>query len=416
MINKEFKTKVRQETGSTSMDTVTRVRGLRNVVVIAACLAVCMISLGCEKEKPKPKDAVELTSPITENKTLKDLGLPIDYYFNGDVLEVKNNAILTIEDSVTIQFRSANGSLFVTDGATIKALGTAEKRIQFIGASNAKGSWHGVYVETMTDNQFVYCDFLNAGIDRVNCAALYLLHAKASITNCKFTNGSGYGLYVHNYAGDVQLTAFNNNVFENFDLPPVYIYNSNLKQLEKFDMTSDFTKNAKAYIELDSPEMDGNVTINQTTVPFYFDSSPLDINHTLTINEGVTIYMRGWFGGIPYADGRLMINGTAARKVKITRLPGETDNWDCIDGTWLAGSVIKHCILEYGGEFEIHGVIFAPGGTDLTLENVEFKNSKTYDGVIPYSTNCIIRHNNITYSRPTGNIWFHDDTLLDAFP
>ena len=402
---------------------------LRNMVKTVAILAgiSSMMLLGCEKppiDEPTPKDAIELKSPITENKTLKDLGLPIDYFYNGDVLlEVKNGATLTIEDSVTIQFRKAGGGIHVIDGATIKTLGTAEKRIQFIGASNTKGAWRGVKVETMTDNQFVYCDFLNAGVDLPGIAGLYLFHAKASITHCKFTNGSGHGLYVHNYENDCQLTTFNNNVFENFDLPPVYIYNSNLKQLEKFDMTSDFTKNAKAYIEIDNREMVGNVTINQTTVPFYFNNI-LDINHTLTINEGVTIYMPQYigFGGDPFSpDSRLMINGTAAKKVKITRLPGETDNWGCINGQWLPGSVIKHCILEYGGEFDHQGVIFAPNGTDITLENVEFKNTKTYDGVIPFSDyNYVIRHSNITYSRPSGNVWDGhrepNNEVIDAFP
>ena len=62
MVKKEFKTEIRQETGSTSKDTVKRVRGLRNVVIIVACLAVTsMVFLGCnKKEDPtnKPDDPV----------------------------------------------------------------------------------------------------------------------------------------------------------------------------------------------------------------------------------------------------------------------------------------------------------------------------------------------------------------------
>ena len=239
---------------------------------------------------------------------------------------------------------------------------------------------------------------------------------------------------MHNYEGDCQLTAFNNNTFEDFDLAPVYIYAANLKQLEKFDMTSDFTKNKKAYIELNRPDMGGNVTINQTTVPYYFDCNrALDINHILTINEGVTIYMNDDSFFIGYDGGRLMINGTAAKKVKITRLPGATYYWSHIDTGGetggLSGSVIKHCIFEYGGLYSFMGVIFVTGGTNITFENVEFKNSKTYDAVVP-TNNCDynINHSNITYSRSSANVYLYGGTyhlegcenehpvILDEFP
>jgi len=373
---------------------------------------------------PKP---VVLKSPITENTTLVDLGLPVDYVYLGDTelpLSVENNATLTIEPGVTIQFpllpsESVRYALVIRDGATIKANGTSEKRIQFVGETNEKGSWKGIRVESMTDNQFAYCDFLNAGVDLPNCAALYLFPAKASITHCKFTNGKGYGLYLHNFGGDCQLTAFNNNVFEDFDEAPLYIYFAKLEQLDKFDMTSDFTKNKKAYIQLDRPQMDGDVTINQTTVPYYFDDYIVEINHTLTINEGVTIYMGegGRLVGDPHVDSRLMINGTAAKKVKITRLPGETDNWDGIECGWLPGSVIKHCILEYGGNFTT-GVIFLPVRSNLTLDNVEFRHTKTYDAVIPSGCRYIdiyVKHSNITYSRPSGNVHLEDWNIPPDF-
>ena len=116
--------------------------------------------------KPDPtKQPVELKSPITENTTLKDLGLDVDYFYAGnDQLSVENNAVLTIEPGVTIQFTNAGrrGGIIIKAGATIKAIGAATNRIQFIGTNNEKGSWVGINVESNTDNQFAYCDFLNA--------------------------------------------------------------------------------------------------------------------------------------------------------------------------------------------------------------------------------------------------------------
>jgi hypothetical protein len=406
------------------------------------------ITISCNNDKIEirvtqkgiAENPIELKSPITQNTTLKDLGLPVDYVYKSEGIElltVENNATLTIEPGVTIQFSNPWDEIrgmIIADGATIKANGTSEKRIQFIGANNEKGSWIGITLKSKTDNQFSYCDFVNAGWDLVNTAGLYLSGdgngSKSGITHCKFTNGSGYGLY--SGSGDCELTAFNNNVFEDFDFPPVYFYVANLKQLEKFDMTSDFTKNKKPYIEVHRPVMDRDVTIHQTTVPYYFNSGyHTDIDHTLTINEGVTICLNeeGGFGCYNDRNGRLMINGTAAKKVTITRLPGTTYHWGEIDAGFLPGSVIKHCIFEYGGLHEMYGVIFVTYETDITLENVEFKNSKHYDAVIQ-AAHCIytINHNNIIYSRSSGNVFVstfnyrpmgcvnEHEIIIDEFP
>ncbi|MDR0814440.1 MAG: DUF5018 domain-containing protein, partial [Bacteroidales bacterium] len=98
-------------------------------VVVAENGEVATYIVTIAMELPQP---IELTSPITANITLKDLGLPIDYFFAGSTLFVQNNAVLTIEPGVTIQFTSTGdkGSLQINDGATIKAIGTAEKHIQ----------------------------------------------------------------------------------------------------------------------------------------------------------------------------------------------------------------------------------------------------------------------------------------------
>jgi hypothetical protein len=380
--------------------------------------------------KPDPKaQPVELKSPIRENTTLKDLGLEVDYFYAGSsYLIVENNATLTIEPGVTIKFTNGYGGLHVKAGATIKAIGTASKHIQFIGASNEKGSWNGIMLESKTDNQFVYCDLLNAGrLNRYDSFALHLISgAKASVTYCKFTNGNGVGLYIHNYGGECQLTAFNNNVFEDFELPPVYFSSMNLKQLSKFDMTSDFTKNQHAYIEIGSgPDMDENSTINQTTVPYYFTRQIDYIHYDLTINEGVTIYIddgRAFCGYSAEHKGRLMINGTASKKVKFTRFPGSTKYWSCVCFNGLKGSVINHCIFEYGGTAGTYdGILVLFRTADLTLNNVTIDNAQNY-GVVLYDYDYKLKHSNVTFSKNgKGNVWVSLSTypwsyVNDHFP
>ena len=53
MVKKEFKTGIRQETGGTSKDAATRVRGLRSLIAVVICLAVTAMFFGCGKDEPK---------------------------------------------------------------------------------------------------------------------------------------------------------------------------------------------------------------------------------------------------------------------------------------------------------------------------------------------------------------------------
>jgi hypothetical protein len=358
--------------------------------------------------KPDPKSVpTELKSPISVNTTLKDLGLPVDYVFAGNGnLEVTETAVLTIEPGVTIQFTNTgnNGGIRITSSATIKAVGTSSNRIQFIGVKEAKGAWVGITIESNTDNQFAYCDFLNAG----NASGgLKFTNAKVGITNCKLTNGLGTGIY----SNGTELSAFNNNVIEGYADYPVMKMGGEyaLQSAQKFDMTSDLTKNGKLYIEIDPYYTRNDVTLNQTTVPYYFTNGPGSINllhNTLTINEGVTIYIgnKDFNAGNGLNPGRLMINGTAEKKVKFTRLPGSSLYWGCVNFNGLKGSVINHCIFEYGGYSD--GALFLYSSTELTLNNVAVNNSDNYGIVLWTSTTAYkLTHSNVTFSNNRkGNV------------
>ena len=342
---------------------------------------------------------IELKSPITENTTLVDLGLDVDYFYAGNnFLIVENNAVLTIEPGVTIRFAHTgkSGGINIKSGSTITAIGTSSNRIQFIGTNNDKGSWAGIRLESNSDNQFAYCDFINAGNSyHSGTAGIYLYNSKAGFAHCKLTNGIGYGF---NLASDAVRTSyfsvFTDNVVEDYEIPMYLTTDNSLKALEPLDMTSDFTKNKNVYIQV-SANMEENATINQTTVPYYFAYAGIAYlgmsNFVLTINEGVTIYM-GDGKNISCSSGRLMINGTATKKVIFTRLPDSgLYNWGTItfDGP---GSVIKHCIFEYGGKND--GILNLNDRSNLTLENVEINGSKWY-GVRLFS-GFKLSHSNVT--------------------
>ena len=393
-------------------------RTLRSMAAIAVVLGLAFNFTGCKPDDettPDPEtpvSAIYLTSPITENTTLKDLGLDIDYIWDGTALVVENNAVLTIEPGVTIQFtKDKFGGIEINYGATIKAIGTAEKHIQFLGVGTHKGSWGLIDIHTATDNKFEYCDFINGGGAGGQAACVIRCWTEATqigISHCKISGSPYQGLVMYE---NNRVTAFDNNVIENCDDVPVWI-RGELKMLEKFDMTSDFTNNTKQYIHVSqSSDHTEDATINRTSVPYYFHSSCELLNALLAINEGVTIYMGDNVGILKWSatgSGRLVINGTPENKVKFTRLPGTTQYWSTICFKGLIGSEIKNCIFEYGGKRDgAAGMIELFDNADLTLTNVEFNNSYNY-GVILGTGGCNFRlvHNNVTFAdNYLGNVY-----------
>jgi len=400
---------------------------LKNVAAIVACFAVCVTLLsGCkkegvkkeeikEKEPPIYGEPVALTTNILENTILEDLGLPVDYIitggsFKGSSLRVGNNATLTIMPGVTIQFASKDGGVTIEKGATIKAIGTATKRIQFIGVENVKGAWDRIYINSATDNRFDYCDFTNGGKTGNDYTGVITLHdAKVGISHCKITGGLGAGVFANTWTTPCQITAFDNNVFEGFDnFAPVIFRGVNaLELVEKFDVTSNFANNGKKYIDV-APYYTKNTTINKTTVPYRLANSINNFrDHTLTINAGVTFYIpeNTYFGGFSSGKtGRLIINGTANDKVKFTRLPGSNYYWCGVRLCDLNYAEINHAVFEYGGNNQgltYMPVIMIDGETEVTLNNVEI-NYAYENGINLKDCGWKLLHNNVTFSNITG--------------
>ena len=388
----------------------------RTATIIISCDGTEVTINVTQKGVTNGVEPIELKSPISTNTTLKDLGIAVDYFFNGSgELVVDNNAVLTIDPGVTIQFRnsSGNGSLLIKAGSTIKAVGSDAKHIRFIGGNDGAGSWNYVQIGSQTDNQFAYCDFINGGkTANEGAGVLYFWNGKAGISHCKISGGLGNGIYLGSDAiSTSSFTTFDNNVIEGLqnNYAPIYINtNESFKVAEKLDMTSDFTNNTNKYIRI-YPHIGSDATLNQTTVPYYISSILTNLEYTLTINEGVTVYLGDNvnFDCSHVQAGRLLINGTAAKPVKFTRLPGTAQFWGSIVFDGLVGSVIKNAIFEYGGKSTYYNAIFViNNNTNLTLENVAFNNSNNY-GVNIANNSCDYRltHTNVTFANNyKGNV------------
>jgi len=364
----------------------------------------------------------ELTSPITANTTLKDLGMDIDYVYNGNsLLKVNNNATLTIEPGVTIRFTKSGGGFQVESGAVVKAVGTSNKRIRFEGAIESKGSWDYIYLNTTAEHQFEYCDFVNGGNRTSDVGVIYLLQGGLQLKHSRISGSKNNGLWV----GSETDLVFTDNVIENCDNVPVFL--SAFKQIAAFDATSDMTDNPHPYISVYSISLEkfNDVVVHKTSVPYYVrrEGGNTAVNSQLTINAGVTFYMAE-NAGIWTGYGQILINGTADEPVLFTRLPGASYYWHGSNGGGIrfyqdVNHIFKYCIFEYGGANEDDGgILDFASGSSATLENVTIRHARTY-GIWLDAANISVKHKNVKFEDcPSGNVFLRANggRILTALP
>jgi hypothetical protein len=403
---------------------------LRNAVKSAvAVLAAVMFFASCEKEEPTPTptptgEIEELTSPITADRVLKDKGLPIDYFFNGYELLVENNAVLTIEDSVTIQFRQADGHLYITDGATLKALGKDGKRIQFVGANTTKGSWRGIQIHTETANELRYVDILNAGEDGAwgneASAALYVEAGNVSVTNCLIDRSKTNGVTVRGDWGKGVLTAFSNNTVSNCDKAPVYTTDYAASwNVRNIDNTNTFTGNTNAYIHIrngGNAPIFSDMTLHALNgYPWYFQGGvSIDADKTFTIEAGAVVMVGAEERIFVPTSSHLVAVGTAQSPITIKGKNATLGYWEgIIVQSQTPGTKFDYCnISDAGNGGGYDGLIWYWGESYLELYNCNLSNSLHNGVVCRYSSagfnvhyNAFFKQSNNTFSSIQGAIF-----------
>ncbi|MGD1893512.1 MAG: IPT/TIG domain-containing protein, partial [Cyclobacteriaceae bacterium] len=265
---------------------------------------------------------------ITENTTWEDIvaGDDADYIINC-AISVKENALLTIEPGVIIQFEGQQSGIFTSEGGGLKAVGTSTDPIQFLGTSDNPGVWKGIYFgSNHPENRLEHVVVKHAGRTASSqsgeVAAVQLNRdeeSKAAIVSTTIEDNEGYGLFV---TDESVLSEFAENTITGNTQAPVGLY---FNQLGSLDSDSDYQGNDDEYIEVRENEIeDEEVTIPMVNVPYRFvESTRYDITQLLTISSGNTLEFVSGAGlrlGSPGTDcgvttGALNATGTAEEPI-----------------------------------------------------------------------------------------------------
>lgn len=225
----------------------------------------------------EPVTAVEIdcnANEITSSTMWPDIesGTSIDYIVKC-AISVKNNALLTIEPGVIIQFEGEEAGIFTSDGGGLSAVGTASEPIVFEGTSNLQGVWQGIYfASTNPQNKLDFVEVRNAGrkasVQSGVKAGVQLSKkddSRASITNAVIENNEGYGIYI---TEDSNLENFSNNTINDNSLSPVGI---NFNQIGKLDASTTYgSGNGQAFVEVIRDELTVDANVAALGVPFRF--------------------------------------------------------------------------------------------------------------------------------------------------
>lgn len=347
-------------------------------------------------------------------------------------------AQLTIEPGVRIDFADNQGMTIGTGGAIV-AIGTAAENIIFTGVEKTNGFWKGLELESNdANNELTYCIIEyggSSGFDGAgNLSNLIIQESgKIKITNSRFTNSAGYGLFTRTLESD--LPDFADNVFTSNKAPIM----TRVNHYHYFDAASDYSGNEDDYLDSywSNVATDQDVTWNALNVPYRMANNIEYIASDVVIMPGAN-FLGQPNGGIEVtSSGSLSAIGTAENNIVFA---GEQD----VKGYWKGINIesnntnneLTYVVISNGGEEGFDGAnaksnimvnesgrvkitnttSSMSGGYGLYTRRLEsalpgFANNTLTDNVAPVMTRVNHYHYFDTNSDYTGN----DDDYIDSY-
>ncbi len=353
-------------------------------------------------------------------------GDAVDYIVQC-AISVKANALLTIEPGVIIAFEGEDSGIFTSEGGGLKAVGTSENAIRFLGTSENKGVWKGIYFgSNHPENRLEHVVVSHAGRSASGQSgekgAVQLSRkedSRVAIVNCTITDNDGYGLFV---TDESDLEEFSNNVISNNEDVPVGLF---FNQLSALDAASDYQGNGNNFIEVWENEIeDDGVSMALLNVPYRFvESKRYNIKNELNIDPGNTLEFASGAGfrlgeqSSDCADTTGSLNATGTMTGPIT-FKGVVAG----KGTWLGigfnssspNNNLIYCTISGGGSSKIYnGADFAANITlqcdsRLTIQNTTVDDSGGF-GIYMLDDDAELEdfEENMIVNNELAPVWMH---------
>jgi RHS repeat-associated protein len=380
---------------------------------------------------------------VTGDITVHHTGL--SYYTDTTPKQVT----LTMAPGVAVHFEPGTGLVIGKPSAStskgyfgaLAVQGTADDPVVFTSnaAAPGPGDWKGIYFRNANDDAAsamvhgiveyggsendaaVYVDraslpIRNCQINHSSTMGIRLTAASPTIDNCIIRNNASTGVSADGASGaSIVANTIDDNGGYAVDVHPnrVHKVNDNTGsgngydciRIRGGDIIASHTWKQQANGSLPYV-VTGDITVHHTGLSYYTDTTPKQV--TLTMAPGVAVHFEPGTGlviGKPSAStsrgyfGALAVQGTADDPVVFTSnaaAPGPGD-WKGIyfrNATDDAGSLLEHCIVEYGGH--THDANLAITNARPTLQYNTLRNS-SHSGLYVYengSDGLVVNCNN----------------------
>jgi parallel beta-helix repeat protein len=342
--------------------------------VLLSFSALLLSTTSCDLLNPDEEGSIIL---VTENITTPTTWVSTKEYVIETGICVEAN--LNIEPGTKIKFKSGAWLSFgCSESITLTANGTQEEPIVFTAeaSSPTAGAWQGIWFEgnTLSNSSMSYCRIEYAG--HSNYPALNL-DKKISFNHNVISNVKMKAIY--SYEGFV---SFEGNDIETTNDHAIEIP---CDALHTLGQNNDISCSQGYGIMVNGGLMDDNtaVTWRKQSVPYYIEDG-IFIEKSLTINTGAILKFKAnaWLSFGSSNNATLNAVGTLEEPITFTSAattpaPGAWAGLFFADNT-TANTMLKHCIVEYGGKDNDRANVTITNVNGITLENCTIRHSSGY--------------------------------------
>lgn len=345
------------------------------------------------------------------NTVLKDNpNAPIDYIITCK-MAISDDVI--IEPGVTIMFLTDAG-LSINGSGSLKAAGTADKKITFTGETKTMGAWAGIYYETNSlKNEMSHTIVEYAGGDKFNsnndrAGVIFYANSMVKFNNNLLQYNENFGITL-NYGGIK--TSIENNSFKNNSVP--IRVKGELIDVIKSSNTFEANGVNKVEVRFYTSELKSNSTWRRLDVPYYTVSGSLSksmsIEADLIIEPGVIIEMGAGMGLHMDNVGSIRAIGTAEQPIIIRGIEPLAGYWRRIEISFNSNPLneFKYVNILHAGAnpLDSKGAIYMWAKPKLKFSHVNFsKIASCAFSSAPLGANPNLTVSDITYSEVGGEI------------
>ena len=355
---------------------------------------------------------------ITENMSIKKLDVPWRIYGN---LKVSQEAVLTVEPGVIIEFGNSNSGISVDDNngnPGIVMEGTPQDSITLRGIANSKGSWNNIDIRSNNEvNSLRYVNILNGGSGtNTYSSSLYVYGGSISVKHSKIDGSASNGICTEGTGTVGYFTAFDSNTVSNSGKDALYAYSS-IYSMRNFGNNNVFTDNASNRANVPDSYVN-NMTIKNIGIPYYLRNG-LNIaeNVDVEIEPGTQISVDN--SKRITVEGNLKAIGTASERIVFKGSSEQAGWWDgiIVRTKTVGGTVFEYVDIAHGGRGTSSqgNSCLNIWNAYITLKYVELSQSEKY-GISLEGCNHITWDNVSFDDIGNANVWLHNtgDTMYES--